>query len=353
VALLPVHSLRAVEPVSVTANPLKSVSTFMYQLQGLEDPASLEKLAKSPYDLLVVEPTLTLNDQNTFDAKAMVAALKAGKPGRLVIAYVDIGEAERFRTYWDKSWKPPTKKAPGSPAFLLAPDPDGWKDDVSIAFWDPQWQALWLGDQGLLKKIIEAGFDGVYLDWVEAYDEKRVAAQARKQGVDPVRAMVDFIGAIRAQVRRARSDAVVIAQNAPDLIDADPRYAHVIDGVGFEDTWFHGQADAGWDSPKGGDIPNHSTADDSTAGRLKQYQKFLRAGLPVFTIDYCLKPENAARVYQEATKAGFIPLVTRVSLERMTTTPPDFGKTPSSKLQAPEKLQEPTSKFPSAQPQTQ
>jgi len=315
-------TLRSGEMSPADINPLKSVHNWMYQSQGMEEPARLERLAKSPFDLLVVEPAFTLKDQRNFDAKAMVAKLKAGKPGRLVVAYVDIGEAEQFRAYWQKSWKKPTRSAPGSPSFLLAPDPDGWKDDVSIAFWEPQWQALWLGESGLLNQIMKAGFDGVYLDWVEAYSEKRVAAEARKRSVDPLKAMVDFIDAIRQSVRRVRPEGVVIAQNAPGLIDEDPRYARLIDGVGFEDTWFSGKADAGWDNPKGGDIPNHYRGSDSTAGRLEQYQKFLKAGIPVFTIDYCLKPENAALVYRAASKAGLIPLVTRVSLERMTATPP-------------------------------
>ena len=310
------------EPTAVTVNPLTGVHHFMYQLQGLENPAAVEQLANSHYDLLVVEPTFTVKGNEQFDARAMVAKLKAGKPGRLVVAYVEIGEAEKFRIYWDKSWKPPAKRRRGSPAFLLAPDPDGWQDDVSIAFWDPQWQAIWLGENGLLKKIMAAGFDGVYMDWVEAYDEKRVVTEARKQGIDPTRAMVDFITAIRQEVRKIQPRGVVIAQNAPDLIDADPRYASLIDGVGFEDTWFSGAADAGWDDPKGGDIANTGTDDDSPAARLKQYQKFLRAGIVVFTIDYCLKPENASHVYADAAKVGVIPLVTRVSLDKITTTPP-------------------------------
>ena len=321
--LAQMHSASAQDPKpAAQSNPLKAVRTFMYQLQGLEEAGAVEKLAQSSYDLLVVEPTFTVKGSESFDAKGMVAKLKAGKPGRLVIAYVDIGEAERFRVYWAKSWKQPTKKKRGDPVFLLAPDPDGWKDDVSIAFWHPEWKALWLGEHGLIQQIMAAGFDGVYMDWVEACQEKRVVAAARADGVEPVGAMVDFIAEIRRQVRQARPEGVVIAQNAQELIDLEPRYARVIDGVGFEDTWFSGKADAAWDNARGGDIANTGKDEDSTAGRLKQYGKYLSAGIPVFTIDYCLKPENAARVYEAARKAGVVPLVTRVSLERMTTTPP-------------------------------
>ncbi len=292
----------------------------MYQLQGLEQPAAVKRLAESRYDLLIVEPTFTIRGNENFDARAMVTALKAGKPGRLVIAYVDIGEAEQFRTYWNKNWRRPTWISRGKPAFLLAPDPDGWQGDVCVAFWNPQWEALWLGKDGLIKKIMEFGFDGVYLDWVEAYDEKHVKAEARREGINPASAMVNFVGAIRQEVRKKHG--VLIAQNAPSLIDDDPAYAEVVDGVSFEDTWFSGKADADWDSPEGGDTANDGTGDDSTGALLQQYRKYLQAGIPVFTVDYCLNATNAVRVYTAATNAGLIPLVTRVSLERMTTTPP-------------------------------
>lgn len=304
------------------SNPLKSVRHWMYQLQGMEDPAALEKLAQSPYDLLVIEPTFTLKGETRFDAKAMIAKLKAAKPNRLIVAYVDIGEAEKFRAYWKKSWKRPTLKQSGSPEFLLAPDPDGWKDDVSIAFWHPQWRQIWLGENGLIRQIMQAGFDGVYLDWIEAYHEPGVVKAAKQQGVDPAKAMVDFIADLRQQVRAIKPQGVVIAQNAPALLDENPRYAGLIDGVAFEDTWFRGDADSSWESPKGGDIAQEGEGDDSTTGRLRQYQKFLQAGIPVFTVDYCLQPEHVAQVYASAASAGLIPLVTRVSLERMTPTPP-------------------------------
>ena len=169
---------------------------------------------------------------------------------------------------------------------------------------------------------MQAGFDGVYLDWIEAYHEPGVVKAAKEAGVDPTKAMVDFIADIRQQVRAVKPQGVVIAQNAPTLIGEEPRYAGLIDGVGFEDTWFRGDADANWDSPQGGDIAQNGEGDDSTAGRLQQYQTFLKAGIPVFTIDYCLKPENVVHVYESAARVGLISLVTRVSLEQMTPTPP-------------------------------
>ena len=303
--------------------PLASVKTFMYQLQNLEQPASLDALAKSNYDLLVVEPTGTLKGNVDFDMKGMVAKLRAGKPDRIILAYLDAGQAETFRTYWQKDWRPGTRNTKGSPDFILTADPDGWSDDFSVAYWDQRWQAIFATNKdSQVHQVMNAGFDGVYLDWIDGWDDDTIAAEARKQNVDPAKAMVDFLLLIRHEALSINPRAIVIQQNAYTLIDADPRDKDAIDGLGVEDTWFSGKADARWTSKTAGDIPNRARGDDSTASRLVQYQKFLDAGKPVFTIDYCVDPAHAASVYAQARKHNLVPLVTRVSLDHLTTTPP-------------------------------
>ena len=71
--LLMAPCIRADSPM-----PLTAVKTFMYQLQNLEEPESLSALAKSPYDLLVVEPTGTIKGNAHFDMKAMVSTFDGG-----------------------------------------------------------------------------------------------------------------------------------------------------------------------------------------------------------------------------------------------------------------------------------
>jgi len=302
---------------------LGSVKTFMYQLQNIEDPAALDALAKSNYDLLVVEPTALVTGNAGFDMKAMLAKLRAGKPDRIILAYLDACQAESFRTYWQKSWKAPTKTAKGVPDFILTPDPDGWSDDYTVAYWDPRWQAIFATDKDAqVHQVMNAGFDGVYLDWIDAWDFDTAVAEARRQKVDPAKAMVDFLLLIRKEARAINPRALVIQQNAFTLIDADPRLKDAIDGMGVEDTWYSGKSDATWTSKTAGDVPNKDRGESSTAARLVQYQKFLAAGKPVFTIDYCLDTAHAAGVYAEARKHGLVPLVTRVTLDHLTTTPP-------------------------------
>lgn len=304
---------------------LQNAKTWMYQIQGLDDPGAIQALAKSDYPMLVLEPTYTNVDQENFDIEGMIRTLRTRPDGtyRLLIAYIDIGEAEDYRTYWKDDWVAPTATHRGNPNFLITIDPDGWSGNYPVAYWDPRWQSMWLGESGFIAKLARLGFDGVYLDWVEAYDNTQVKVKAAEDGVHTADAMVDFISEIRQAGRRVTSNFLVIAQNAPYLIDESTKdYASVIDALAMEDTWYRGEGDAEWDDPNAGDISNDDTAEFSTENRLVQYQKYVARGLPVFTVDYCIATTNAEQVYRDSRVRGLIPLVTRVSLSKVTETPP-------------------------------
>jgi cysteinyl-tRNA synthetase len=312
-------------PARATAqagNPLKSVRNYMCQLEDLDKPGTVDRLAQSGYDMLIVEPAFNLKSSENFDAKAMVKSLHAGKPGRIVLAYLAIGAAESFRTYWGTDWHAADGKISARPGFLLGPDPDGDADTFLVRYWRSRWQSIFVGKNALLDKIMADGFDGVYLDWIEAYDEDAVDDAADRDKIVPAAAMVNFISAIRDQVRKSKPDAVVVAQDAAYLLDDAPRYSQVIDGIVFEGTWYGGRDSAKWNDADAGDVANTEVDEDSTSNLIRQYHKYLRAGLPVFTMDYCVNRTRAAVVYRKSAGEGFVPLVTRVSLENITPTPP-------------------------------
>ncbi len=304
---------------------LAAARTWMYQIQGLDEPGAVPALERSEYPLLVLEPGHNLRESRT-PTTAMLRKLRTTPAGRtrLLLAYIDVGQAEDYRDYWKSDWRAPGKGKPGEPDFLLTVDPDGWSGNYPVAYWRRPWQDLWLGDAGMVATLARLGFDGVYLDWVEAYDDEHVREAAERERVDAPTAMIDFIQRIREAGRAVTPDFLVIPQNAPYLLDTDPeRYASVIDALAVEDTWFHGAGDAEWDDPEAGDLRERHEDEWSTRSRLRQLRKYLDRGLPVFSVDYCIAEENAARVYREAREAGLRPLVTRVSLSRMTVTPPD------------------------------
>ncbi|MCI0515647.1 endo alpha-1,4 polygalactosaminidase [candidate division KSB1 bacterium] len=306
---------------------LQSVKTWMYQINDLDVAGAIEALAASDYELLVLEPTANIIDQENFDTPSMLKRLRLRPNGqrRILLAYIDIGEAENYRTYWKKTWTAPTGSEHGAPDFLLTVDPDGWSGNYPVAYWDGRWQSLWLGENGLVARWVKAGFDGVYLDWVGAYEEDAVQELADLEQLDAAERMLDFIRKIRNAGEKLQPNFLVVAQNAPYLINENPAfYVQIVDALAVEDTWFAGEGDAEWDDPNGGDLPNPETDEWSTANRLQQYQVYQAHGLPVFSVDYCLNPVNVAQVYTAARQAGLIPLVTRVALSRVSETPPPF-----------------------------
>lgn len=312
----------------------REVATWMYQIQELNEDGAVDALAATDYPLLVIEPGHNFKlagDQ--YDTANIIETLRTAPGGqeRLILAYIDIGEAEDYRDYWQDEWIAPTETTAGTPDFLITVDPDGWSGNFPVAYWRQEWKDLWLGDSGIISQLAELGFDGIYLDWVEAYDDGDVRSFASNDGIaDPDEEMVIFVEQLRAAGQAVTADFLVVAQNAPYLIDYDiennsNRYANAIDGVAMEDTWFYGEGDADWDDPLAGDQTGdeRQQGDFTTANRLLKYADFQSRDLPVLTIDYSLMDANAQTAYSEARAAGLIPLVSRVSLSRVTETPPE------------------------------
>lgn len=304
---------------------LANIDTWMYQIQALNDELRLEALAETEYPLLVLEPGFNFSEY-PYDAQHIVDTLRTTPSGkqRILLAYVDIGQAEDYRDYWQDNWVAPTETETGHPAFLLAPDPDNWSGNYQVAYWESAWKDLWLSDSGIISKIAHFGFDGIYMDWVEAYDDLSVQTRGATDGVDVEIEMIKFIEELGAKGKSIASEFLVVAQNAPYLIDEySDRYAAAIDALAVEDTWFHGDGDEPWESLRAGDLKERHEGDYTTENRLLQYKKFQEYGLPIFSADYCLDLDNTTLVYSEARVAGLIPLVTRVPLDRLTETPPE------------------------------
>ncbi|RLA74773.1 MAG: glycoside hydrolase, end-alpha-1,4-polygalactosaminidase [Epsilonproteobacteria bacterium] len=304
------------------------ITTWMYQIQGLEERSAIDLLGETTYDMLVVEPGHNFKEF-PYDTSYLISKLKQKASGqkRMLLAYIDIGQAEDWRSYWSDDWIAPTTTEPGTPDFLVTIDPDGWSGNYPVAYWDTQWQDIWLGTDGIIKQLATYGFDGVYLDWVEAYDDDKVRELAISQGINPENTMISFIEKIKNIGKSINPDFVIISQNAPYLLDYDPvYYTSVTDAIATEDTWFYGKGDAEWDDPNAGDLSGDERQGDdySTANRIAQNKKYLNLGIPVFTVDYCISHSNAEMTYANAHNNEFIPLVTRVSLSRITETPPEL-----------------------------
>ena len=315
---------------------LADVESWAYQIGGIENDGAVDALVESRYDLYVLEPTRSDRENTDFDTANMVARLHAspgGRPGRnkLVVAYIDIGEAEEWRTYWPEDWVPPSDTERGDPDFLITADPDGWAGNYPVAYWDERWKDILIyDDNSVLQQVLDDGFDGIYMDWVEGYSDETVMAAAQEEGLDPAEEMIEFIREIRDHARLQNPDFLIIPQNSPEILEFGGQdYLDLIDAIALEQIYFDGDADTDWDDPQAGDkqVQDACPADDDECGYSREFYEgwadaYLDAGVPVFCVDYAADAANVAEAYENATANGYIPYVSRRPLDRLTDTPP-------------------------------
>ncbi len=312
---------------------LATVETWFYYLSVDLEGDDLRQIIASDYDMVVIDPVVTEVNNEDYDIAGVVQALHDS--GKLVIAYMDIGQAEDYRTYWLPGWRI------GDPPWIVGADPDGWSGNYPVAFWWDEWQTIWFDPgHGLLPLIMEAGFDGIYMDWVEAYADENVAALAEQEGVDPVQEMIGWVEAISSFTKAEREDFIVIAQNAAELVEYEG-YLDLIDGIAQEAVWFDGAADGA--RPEG-DCPLPRTeAEIDTEGyrqsltgpcrRLldsdpysqlhtssEEYLAYLELandqGEIILTVDYALEPAHVAWIVETSRGLGFKPFVGARALDR-------------------------------------
>jgi len=151
---------------------LAGAKNFLYLLNSSVMYATktdfINAMKATNYDALIID--LFFDDSSLAQPVAFtpteLASLKTKADGgtRLVIAYMSIGEAEDYRYYWNTAW------ATSPPSWLAGENPD-WPGNYKVRYWDPAWQAIFFGNNSsYLKKILDAGFDGVYLDIIDAFE---------------------------------------------------------------------------------------------------------------------------------------------------------------------------------------
>lgn len=159
-------------PVAVPANvnpdvikSLAQVKNFLYLINP-ENYATkavfINAVKATNYDLVIVD--LFLNGEQ-FSASE-IADLKNKTNGgkRMVICYMSIGEAENYRYYWNAAWNS------NKPDWMMRENPD-WPGNFKVQYWNPNWQQIiYKGNDSYLSRILNAGYDGVYLDIIDAFE---------------------------------------------------------------------------------------------------------------------------------------------------------------------------------------
>jgi cysteinyl-tRNA synthetase len=285
---------------------LNQVKFWAYQIQN--HYLNPQAIADSHYDLVVIDQARSVSDMTDYDDAALVATLQASANhlggNKLVLAYIDVGQAEDYRWYWQSGW------GIGNPSFVAGADPDGWAGNYPVVFWDPAWKAIVFE---YLDRIIADGFDGIYMDWLEAYEYQAVIDAAAAQGKNAELEMVQFVSEISQHAKSQKPGFLIVGQNASPL-GAHAAYLAAIDGQAQEDLWFGGD-------PNGapGDYPQDPSYTQELQSNLAV---FLAAGKPVFSCNYATAPANVSFCYAESATLGYVEYVTTVELDQLTSTPP-------------------------------
>lgn len=294
-AIVTAFSLQPVEQASMSPRagpPIADARSWGYQLQHV----ALKSIAEG-VDVLVVDYSRDGSEPRVFRS-AEIEALRTRADGskRIVLAYMSIGEAENYRYYWRRDW------VPGTPIWLGPENPE-WRGNFPVRFWEPGWrqiimqprttllarllEAVQPARRGYLDRIVEAGFDGVYLDRIDAFEtwtKERPTAQAD---------MVEFVRALSDYARQRRPGFLIVPQNGEELLRF-PEYRRAIDAIAKEDLLF---------GIKGDGQPN--TPEEVESG-IRELNRLKSEWRPVFVVEYLADPAKRADVQRRLGPLGFI-----------------------------------------------
>ncbi len=275
---------------TISPSKLVSVNDFLYQLQNID----LTAIGKTAYDLVIIDYSADDGDEGAFSAAQIQTLRHSAGGNKVVLAYMSIGEAEDYRFYWQKGWHP------GNPAWLDDENPN-WPGNYKVHYWDPAWQGIVFR---YVDRLLDAGFDGAYLDIIDAYEYYQDQGRA-----SAAQEMVDFVAAIRAYARRRDPNFLIFPQNAPELATIIPAYLHSVDGIGQEDIYYGYNAD---------DVVTPPVVTQT----LEQYlASFRNAGKLVLTVDYATTPTHIDDAYARSHRAGFVPFCTVRALDKLIINP--------------------------------
>jgi cysteinyl-tRNA synthetase len=280
-------------------------ASFAYILQAdsfaKTKPAVIAKLKESGRDWIILDATFA---GDTPWERTDLDTIRRGKAGRKVVAYLSIGEAEDYRSYWQSDWVRNGKRTAAAPVWLGIENPE-WKGNYQVKYWNADWQKLMLA---AIDDAMARGFDGVYLDIVDGF-------QTYEQGADGYlddrmnsetkqtyrRDMVDWVKAISARARANDPAALVIPQNGSQLV-AHKDFLEVISAQGIEDLFTNGKK------------LQPASHTEEILGHLKT---LALAKKPVLLIEYPKTPERQALSKELAKKSGLVWLVTDRQLKTL------------------------------------
>ncbi len=269
--------------------PGTSIKSWAYQLQNA-DP---EEIATSNFDIIVIDYSRDGTDSGMYNPEEIEMIKESGK---IVLAYLSIGEAEDYRFYWNDSWRE------NPPEWLGKENPE-WPGNYPVRYWYEEWHEIIIR---YVDKIISQGFNGLYLDRIDVFEYWSNPDNGENFTIsveEAAKLMIDFVLKIAyyCRVERGINDFLIVPQNGENILEYDNgSYLDAISGIGIEDLWYEGL------KPKD---------PEEISCRMHYIDIIKEAGKIVLSVEYVddgsgYVGENKQRIddyYSKARSKGYIP----------------------------------------------
>ncbi len=242
-----------------------------YYLQDL-DP---EKITWHYWKTLILEPD-----------EANDTILEAGRNSSdVLLAYLNIGYAEDWRSYWasieGEEW---------------VHEPTPYEGEYYIEYWRPEWHGIM---KAMAEQYISAGFDGVYLDNVDAAEIIDSMNPSWAQTVNTYSEMIKLVCNISSYIKDLEPTAkVYINIGGVYSLLYNNTLIECIDGVLREELW---NTLSGYNQTQ----PQDPGETNATLDALINAKS---SGIEVLVADPVVNGEDAYNLCQASWSQGFIPI---------------------------------------------
>ena len=269
----------------------EEVNDFAYQLQDVD----ISEIGSSKYDLLIIDYSSDGTEEGEYTSSEL--QLMQEPEDKLLLSYLSIGEAETYRYYWEDDWDLNSDGVPdpSAPEWLDEENPE-WGGNFKVEYWQQEWQDIIYGlNESYLDKIINSGFDGCYLDIIDAYEYYQESFNDAKQE------MMNFVGNLSSYAKSKSGDFLIFVQNSEQLLE-NSVYLDSMDSIGREDVYYY----------------DNSKNDEETIIEIESFLNLMLSyGKTGLIIDYPTINSRTYTVYQRASEEGFLPYVGPRNLHRL------------------------------------
>ena len=227
----------------------------------------------SQFDLAIIDPD-QIDDQGVHQLR---------DSGTVVLAYLNLGEVERYRTWFDRV----------NPRWIIAANPD-WSDHFIVDASQTGWQNLIV--RHVVPQIYDKDFDGLFLDRIDIAD--RYNFPHTRKGI---------VSIIRA-IKQSYPEKFLILNNGVFL---GRSIFKIIDGILIESLFMD------YDSASKSYLKKEAQEIEARIDELRFYHN--KYGLTIFTLDYVPMPshELIQHVLQKSKENGFIPYISTRELDKI------------------------------------